>query len=77
MTDKDDSGYFSDLSLPSEEKDSEVVMDEYFFDHLHDDFSDEVDGTSGYPNVLGNDALNVGAGWEDSNMSVGSYCNLP
>ncbi len=37
----DAEGYFSDGSLPSDKK--EEVSDEYFFDHLQDDITEDYD----------------------------------
>jgi hypothetical protein len=42
ICDDDAKGYFSDGSLPSDEK--EEVSDEYFFNHLKDDISEEDHG---------------------------------
>ncbi len=41
ICDDDAEGYFSDGSLPSDEK--EEVSDEYFFDHLQDDITEDYD----------------------------------
>jgi hypothetical protein len=42
ICDDDAKGYFSDISLPSDEK--EEVLDEYFFDHLQDDITEDSHG---------------------------------
>ncbi len=68
ICDDDAKGYFSDGSLPSDEK--EEVSDEYFFDHLQDDITEDHHGEGeGYNPFNKFDA-------ESSNDFVDPVCNV-
>jgi hypothetical protein len=66
--DDDAEGYFSDQLLPSDKK--EEVSDEYFFDHLQDDISEDHDGEGkGYNTFKEFDA-------ESNNVFLDPVCDV-